>query len=175
VPTLVGIDHGFSFPLRYFEFIASSLTGPHRGRTVRSLFGRGWHSSLPPRQSIDAIVDAQSLVQSRRQPIELIRLERKALKNLRTLIKEKTAASNQAEFLAPLDAGTHGVVFAIVTHKDKSKKSRNLPLFSRISLMRNLKALQVMNVKAGFRFVQDKSAKTQGRKKTRKKKAEEPA
>jgi hypothetical protein len=27
VPTIVGIDHGFSFPLRYFE-VARALVGP---------------------------------------------------------------------------------------------------------------------------------------------------
>jgi uncharacterized protein (TIGR04141 family) len=107
--------------------------------------------------------------------IELIRLESQALENLKRLIRAKAIASKQREFLAPLNTANHGVVFAIVTHKDKSKKSRNLPLFSRISLMRNFKALQTMNVKASYGFVEDKRAKAAGKKKTRKKKAAKPA
>jgi len=62
-----------------------------------------------------------------------------------------------------------------VTHNDKNKKSKNLPLFSRISLMRNLKALQVLNVKAGYGFVEDRCVKAEGKKKTKKRKIEEPA
>ena len=61
----------------------------------------------------------------------------------------------------------HHVVFAIVTHKDAKGKSKNLPLFSRISLMRNLKALQVRGVKGSFGFIEDKTPKTEGTKKKR--------
>jgi uncharacterized protein (TIGR04141 family) len=107
--------------------------------------------------------------------IELIRLDSQALENLKSLIKDNAAAGKHCEFLAPLEAAKYGVVFAIVTHKDKTKKSKNLPLFSRISLMRNLKALQVMNVKARYEFVEDRCVKAQGKKKPKKKKIEEPA
>jgi len=60
----------------------------------------------------------------------------------------------------------------MVTHKYPKHKSSNLPLFSRISLMRNLKALQVRGVKANFGFISDESPKSQGKKKKRKKKDE---
>jgi uncharacterized protein (TIGR04141 family) len=103
--------------------------------------------------------------------IELIRLESQALENLKSLIKEKAPAGKQDELLAPLDAANYGVVFAVVTHKDKSKKSKNLPLFSCISLMRNLKALQVMNVKGGYGFVEDRCVKAEGEKKTKKRRS----
>lgn len=38
------------------------------------------------------------------------------------------------------------IVFGIVTRKDPAGRSLNLPLFSRISLMRGMKALQLVDV-----------------------------
>lgn len=38
------------------------------------------------------------------------------------------------------------IVFGIVTRKDPAGRSLNLPLFSRVSLMRGMKALQLMDV-----------------------------
>jgi uncharacterized protein (TIGR04141 family) len=52
-----------------------------------------------------------------------------------------------------------GVCFAIITDKDISKKSENLPFFSRISVMRTLKYLESINVEAWYEFVQDKNSK----------------
>jgi uncharacterized protein (TIGR04141 family) len=100
--------------------------------------------------------------------IELIRLEDEALRKLKTLIKEKVARAKYDAMVAPLNEKSHRVVFAIVTHKDPKQKSKNLPLFSRISLMRNMKALQVRNVAASFGFIEDKKTRTQGTKKKRK-------
>ena len=59
------------------------------------------------------------------------------------------------------------IVFAIVSRKDKNLKSINLPLFSRISLMRSLKALKILGVDAKFGFVKDETADRQGRQKKR--------
>jgi hypothetical protein len=58
-----------------------------------------------------------------------------------------------------------------VTHKDKTERSDNLPLFSRISLMRNAKSLQLMGVACRLSFVEDQSEKKTGIKKERKKRA----
>lgn len=62
------------------------------------------------------------------------------------------------------------IVFGIVTRKDPAGKSLNLPLFSRISLMRAMKALQLMDVKASVIFIEDQTVGADGRKKKRKKK-----
>ena len=99
--------------------------------------------------------------------IELIRLESEALKKLKALIKNTASRSQYGDLVAPLEEEKHHVVFGIVTHKTSQQKSKNLPLFSRISLMRNLKALQVRGVKGSFGFIEDKSAKTEGLKKKR--------
>lgn len=51
----------------------------------------------------------------------------------------------------------YDVVYVIITGKDVSKRSKNLPLFSRISLRRNLRDLDLLGVKAGYCFVNDAS------------------
>jgi len=100
--------------------------------------------------------------------IELLRIDDEVRKNLRTLVAQKAAKAARAAFTAPIDAGSFRVVFAMVTHKDTALKSENLPLFSRISLMRNLKALQRMSVPASFGFIPDQTPKKEGKKKARK-------
>jgi uncharacterized protein (TIGR04141 family) len=72
--------------------------------------------------------------------------------------------------LKPLDSKKFRVIFAIITHKDKAGESNNLPLFSRISLMRVMRMLRVMSVEAAFGFVADKSLKKAGKKKSKKQK-----
>jgi uncharacterized protein (TIGR04141 family) len=102
--------------------------------------------------------------------LELIRAETQAMDNLKTLI----VARGGGQMIEPLENWAHRVMYAIVTHKEKSAKSLNLPLFSRISLMRVAKSLHVRNVHAQIGFVQDKTTKTAGKKKKRaKKKSEE--
>jgi uncharacterized protein (TIGR04141 family) len=88
---------------------------------------------------------------------------------LKVLIGSNVSASTASTMTAPIDLGKFEVVFAIVTHKPKAKKSGNLPLFSRMSLMRNLKELQLMSVEGSFGFVQDAKPKSAGMKKPSKK------
>ena len=72
-------------------------------------------------------------------------------------------------FKQAVNDGKFHVVFGIITHKEKAAKSENLPLFSRISLRRVMKDLQLMSVKACYGFINDASPKTEGKKKARKK------
>jgi uncharacterized protein (TIGR04141 family) len=102
--------------------------------------------------------------------IELIKSEPASLEKLKALIRKKAEDGARNAMIAPLNSGKYRVIFAVVSHKDKARKSRNLPLFSRISLMRDLKSLQVMSVQGGFGFIEDQTPKTDGRKKERKKK-----
>ena len=88
-----------------------------------------------------------------------------------TLLKEKMGGNNEAAYLSPVGKDEYKVVYAIISRKEKDKKSANLPLFSRISLMRSIKALNLMNVKPVFCFVNNASPKKQGKKKPRKKAA----
>jgi uncharacterized protein (TIGR04141 family) len=104
--------------------------------------------------------------------IELLKLEGEARENLKELVQAGAAEGTADDFLAPLNDEKYHVFFCIVTHKDKLQKSGNLPLFSRISLKRNMKALLLMSVRANFGFIPDESVKSAGKKKQRKKKAQ---
>ena len=79
--------------------------------------------------------------------IELLKVEPKAVEQLQELIIETAVAGEAEGFFKPLAEGKFGVVFGIVTHKDQNAKSENLPLFSRISLMRSARWLKVFVVK----------------------------
>ena len=67
--------------------------------------------------------------------------------------------------VAPIVDDKFKVIFGIITHKNKDDKSLNLPLFSRISLMRCMKDLRTMGIESEFSFIADKSAQTDGKKK----------
>ena len=73
--------------------------------------------------------------------MELLKLEEEAVEKLKALINQKAVKGTAEEFFQPIDERKYKVVFGIVTHKDKARKSKNLPLFSRVSLRRNMKAL----------------------------------
>lgn len=100
---------------------------------------------------------------------ELLRLEPDSRQNLADLINE-LAGDLAGDYLALADAGSLSVKYAIITHKDIEKKSESLPLFSRISLMRNLRALRAMGFPTSCCYIEDASEKKDGKKKTRKKK-----
>lgn len=55
--------------------------------------------------------------------------------------------------LRAIDARKFAVVYAIVTHKNPANKAMNLPLFSRITLRRSLRALRAMDTDTRFCFV----------------------
>lgn len=103
--------------------------------------------------------------------IELLKLEPESVERLRALIEAKASDQTKAGFLDPIEREAFGVCFGIVTHKNKAARSENLPLFSRISLMRNAKALQLMGITCRLSFIEDQSEKKTGIKKERKKRA----
>jgi uncharacterized protein (TIGR04141 family) len=88
---------------------------------------------------------------------ELLKTEDEAPQRLIDRIQERCGEDEDlAALAAPINSGRFSVVYAIVTKKDSQRRSLNLPLFSRISLARNIKALhRVMNVPVRFGFVKD--------------------
>lgn len=100
--------------------------------------------------------------------IELLKLEEICLANLHELITARVAEGDLAGFLAPLGGQKYRVVFGIVTHKDSAKKSENLPLFSRVSLMRIARSLRLKNTECCFGFIEDRSERKVGVAKKRK-------
>lgn len=100
--------------------------------------------------------------------VELLKLEGEARDKLAGLV-DASGISNESKavFKEPLENEKYAVVFGMVTHKNKNQKSLNLPLFSRISLMRNMKTLQLMSIPASYGFIEDQSPKNDGKKKKR--------
>lgn len=102
--------------------------------------------------------------------VELMRLEPQAVDKLEALIRELMDGHSPDELIALIRDRKYRIVFGIVTRKDPTHRSLNLPLFSRISLMRSMKALQLMDVKGSVIFIADEVVAADGRKKKRKKK-----
>lgn len=102
--------------------------------------------------------------------IELMRLEPQAVDKLEALIQEALADGEADAMVALVRDRKYRIVFGIVTRKDPAGRSLNLPLFSRISLMRGMKALQLMDVSGRVIFIADQVVAAEGRKKKRKKK-----
>jgi uncharacterized protein (TIGR04141 family) len=105
--------------------------------------------------------------------VNLMRSEPAALTNMQTLVGQGRAGAEKQALVAPLTDDKFRVVFGIVTHKDKAPKSNNLPLFSRISLMRCMKEFKRMGIAAEYCFIPDVSPKSDGKTRKRKKKANE--
>jgi uncharacterized protein (TIGR04141 family) len=84
--------------------------------------------------------------------IELMRLEPQAVDKLEALIREVLADGDADAMVTLVRDRKCRIVFGIVTRKDPAGRSLNLPLFSRISLMRGMKALQLMDVPGACDF-----------------------
>ena len=102
--------------------------------------------------------------------IELMRLEPQAVDKLEALIREVLADGDADAMVTLVRDRKCRIVFGIVTRKDPAGRSLNLPLFSRISLMRGMKALQLMDVPGRVIFIADQVVAAEGRKKKRNKK-----
>lgn len=100
--------------------------------------------------------------------VELLRLEPQAVDRLEALIRESLVGGDPSLLVALVRNRKYRVVFGIVTRKDPDGRSQNLPLFSRISLMRSMKAFELMDVQARVAFVNDGSEGSEGWKKKRK-------
>lgn len=101
--------------------------------------------------------------------VELLKMDEEARDKLGALIDGNAASDTADAFKAPIEDVRYAVTFGIITHKDKSQKSRNLPLFSRISLMRIMKMLDLWGVDRAFGYITDAAPAKAGKKKPRKK------
>jgi uncharacterized protein (TIGR04141 family) len=100
--------------------------------------------------------------------IELIKGETACLERLKTAITENAHSPSTEGLTSPCDQERFRVVFCIVTHKDKNNKSENLPLFSRVSLMRAARRLRMYSTECRLGFIHDGSESLAGIKKKRK-------
>lgn len=79
--------------------------------------------------------------------VELLRGEEESCNKLKQLVGEK--------YHTLIDEKKFGVIYGIISSKERSNKSKNLPIFSRISLMRTLKTLQIMAIPCKVYFIRD--------------------
>jgi uncharacterized protein (TIGR04141 family) len=107
--------------------------------------------------------------------LELIKLENNAKERMKKLVRDNLSINSEDDYIKPIENDSSKVIYAIITHKDEKKKSDNLPLFSRISLMRSIKSLKLMSVEAAVCFINDASLKKQGKMKKRNKKGQSNA
>ncbi|MHC5308013.1 DUF6119 family protein [Bartonella sp. LJL80] len=94
--------------------------------------------------------------------VDLIQLESVSRKKMKALVTSKLNGNDPKIFLAPLESFDFKVVFGIITHRNKDDKSDNLPLFSKISLMRNMQQLDVRKIPSSLVFIEDQSPKKHG-------------
>jgi len=99
---------------------------------------------------------------------ELILGEPQSRTKLESLVRAKAPQADGESLVAPIATRDIEVRYAIITHKDASKASANLPLFSRINFMRCAKNLELMRVRVSFGFVRDVAPDQPGLKKQRK-------
>jgi uncharacterized protein (TIGR04141 family) len=90
--------------------------------------------------------------------LELISHEPASLEKLKALITTELAGADAAAFLTPLDHADYKVIFGIITHKGAAGNSGNLPLFSKLSLMRNMQRLDFASIPCALTFIPDQSA-----------------
>lgn len=93
---------------------------------------------------------------------DLIQLESVSREKIKALVTEKLNGNDPEIFLAPLNSLDFKVIFGIITHKNKDDRSDNLPLFSKISLMRNMQQLDVRKIPSVLMFIEDNSPKKHG-------------
>lgn len=80
--------------------------------------------------------------------VQLLRSNEEARNKLKKLVKKD-------EMKASIDKGKFSVVYGIITNKNRSECSKCLPFFSRISLLRTLNVLKMMNIPVKVYFIKD--------------------
>jgi uncharacterized protein (TIGR04141 family) len=100
--------------------------------------------------------------------LEMIKGEAVCLERLKKAICQAANQISHDQLIEPLNNGRFCVVFGIVTHKDRRGKSENLPLCSRVSLMRIARRLRIYTTDCRLDFIEDRSERQVGIKKQRK-------
>jgi len=92
----------------------------------------------------------------------MIEVEEESRTKLKQLLIDRLNGNDQDAYLAPIETRDFKVVFGIITYKDKRRRSKNLPLFSRINLMKVMRQLDLVKTPSAFAFIEDRSPKKGG-------------
>lgn len=99
--------------------------------------------------------------------IEILSDEPLSVDNILALVRSRGSKADEAVLGQLLESRRIGVRYAIITHKNPSHNSDNLPIFSRLSLARTLRSLNRMGVKRELCFIKDATPTLPGKKRTR--------
>ena len=100
--------------------------------------------------------------------LELLKLEPAAVAKLTALVQSK-AGSSAPTLTAPISSSSFAVRYCIITTKPSTGGSDNLPLFSRMNLMRAAKWLKLVGVDRTVCFISDNTPAKPKKKQSRKK------
>lgn len=84
--------------------------------------------------------------------VALLRESKEAQQRLKDLVHRDCHSA--------IDDGNYSILFGIITSKDPSEGAKNIPIFSRISLMRTANALKRMNINTAVVFIKDNVDRT---------------
>lgn len=88
---------------------------------------------------------------------ELLILEQQCRDKFKGLIRERLGNNDFDLYQSKIDEISFKVVFGVITKKQAANLSGNLPLFSKISLMRAFKSLELMQIPAALIYINDAS------------------
>lgn len=97
--------------------------------------------------------------------IELLKQEHECLTKMKVLVQGRVPDADIDHFIAPLESKNYRVFFGIISHKSARHGAKNLPLFSRLSLMRAMQTFELYSVECSLIFIEDQSPKKAGHKK----------
>src|SRR5690606_37948564 len=81
--------------------------------------------------------------------VELLRMDDTSKDNLKNLLPQNK------EMYPFINDGKYSILYGIITKNDRNKKSKSLPIFSRISLLRTINALKLMNIPVTVYLIYD--------------------
>ncbi|WP_301154119.1 TIGR04141 family sporadically distributed protein [Metapseudomonas otitidis] len=89
--------------------------------------------------------------------VELLIKEQEAKDKLKELIKARVPATEIDNYFTPINSRDIKIIYGIITKKPAEDKSKNLPLFSKMSLMRSMQWLTMLNIESSLIFIADNS------------------
>jgi uncharacterized protein (TIGR04141 family) len=87
--------------------------------------------------------------------IELLKQEEESATKFRDILGGRVPVGEGERFFAPIDSKRYRGVFGIISHKAAGARAENLPLFSRLSLVRTMQILELYSVQCTLIFIED--------------------
>lgn len=89
--------------------------------------------------------------------LELIAHEPSSRQKMEAIIAARLNGADPAPYTAPFQNSDYKIIFGIITHKAAGGLSANLPLFSKLSLMRTMQRLDFARIPSALTYIPDQS------------------